>query len=686
VRCPLHGWDELSLYKISIVILSRIYCGSIINDPAQIAAMNDPALLTLLPYHPASLAEQLLSGGRRILLYGEPGIGKSTLAAELASELTQRSLTGFCINADPGSPGFGLPGTVSLGQRRGSGWQVLAFEALCTLDAGRFRLPLLAAVRKLIQKAPQGLFLIDAPGVVRGIAGSELLTGMVELLDIDTVLLLIRRTKPLPLMNELVSLGVRLLPVHAHPQACHPGKKTRTNKRTGLWRAYLSVTDEITINLADHRVIGSPPPADVPEAWTGRQCAFMEADHTVGLGEIVALQGRKLQLRLPASEATARTLLVRDACSDKNERLVTAAPFASGNLQFLPPPDALPYPAQDYTGGPRPAAKLRGMYATMINGVFGDPLLHLRLHQQQRSLLFDLGDSGRLSTRIVHQVSDVFISHAHIDHIGGFLWLLRSRFGDFPSCRIFGPPGLIGHIKGMIDGVLWDRIGDNGPRFEVAEIHRNRLRRALLQAGRRDCDELPEIPIAQGLIVDEPLFSIHTATLDHGTPVQAYAFESKAKFSVDNKLLKTLGLHAGPWLNELKRLIGAGESKSMIRLPDNSLREAGELGERLLIVTPGEKLAYATDLADTAANREALRILAHQADFFFCEASFLESDIGQASRTGHLTARACGEIATEADVKQLVPFHFSRRYETEPEAVYREIGAACSRVVKPPST
>jgi ribonuclease Z len=648
--------------------------------------MTDPATLPLLPYSPASLAEQLLLGGQRILLYGEPGIGKSTLAAELASEVAGRGLTGFCISADPGSPSFGLPGTVSLGQWRESGWQVLAFEALCTLDAGRFRLPLLSAVHRLIQKVSQGLVLIDTPGVVRGIAGSELLTGMVELLDIDTVLMLNRGSKPLPLMNELVSLGVRILAVHAHPQACHPGKKIRTNKRTGLWRTYLSAADEITVSLDELRLTGSPPPTDIPDAWTGRQCAFIESSRTVSLGEIVALQGRKLQLRLSADAATARTLLVRDARSEKNGLLVTAAPFASGNLQFLPPPDALPYPTPDYAGGPRPAAKLRSMYATMINGVFGDPLLHLRLHQQQRSLLFDLGDSGRLPTRIAHQVSDVFISHAHIDHIGGFLWLLRSRFGDFPTCRLFGPPGLIGHIRGMIDGVLWDRIGDTGPRFEVAEIHRNRLRRALLQAGRRDCDELPEISIAQGLIVDEPLFSVRTVTLDHGTPVQAYAFESKAKFNVDNKLLKTLGLHAGPWLNELKRLIGAGESKSMIRLPDNSLREAGELGERLLIVTPGEKLVYATDLADTAANREALRILAHKADFFFCEASFLESDIGQAQRTGHLTARACGEIATEADVKQLVPFHFSRRYETEPESVYREIGAACSRVVRPPVT
>ncbi|MGR8942074.1 MAG: Clp1/GlmU family protein [Gammaproteobacteria bacterium] len=648
--------------------------------------MTDPAPLPLLPYCPARLADHLLLGGRRIMLYGETGIGKSTLTAELAREFAGRGFPCVVISADPGSPGFGLPGTVSLGQWQQSGWQVSAFEALCTLDAGRFRLPLLAAVHRLISKAPPGLLLLDAPGVVRGIAGSELLSGMAEVLDIDTVVILQRRSKPLPLISELVSLGVRLLPVHAHLEARRPGQKTRAHKRTAQWRSYLAVSDEITLDLAELRLLGSPPPPDVPDAWTGRQCAFIEPGRTASLGEIVALHAGQLHLRLPAQAATTGTLLVRDARSEKNGLLASAAPFASGNLQFLPPPDALPYPAKDYAGGPRPAAKLRGTYATMINGVFGDPLLHLRLHPQQRSLLFDLGDSGRLPTRIAHQVSDVFISHAHIDHIGGFLWLLRSRLGDYPCCRIFGPPGLIGHIKGMIDGVLWDRVGKAGPRFEIAEIDGHRLRRVRVQAGCRDIVDLPDIRMAEGLIVDDPLFSIRTITLDHRTPVQAYAFESKARFNVDNSVLKMMNLKVGPWINELKRLCAAGDKKAPIDLPDHGRREAGELGERLLIVTPGEKLVYATDLADTAANRAALTALANKADFLFCEASFLESDSAQALRTGHLTARACGEIASAADVKQLVPFHFSRRYETRPEAVYRAIKAACSRVVMPPAT
>ena len=235
----------------------------------------------------------------------------------------------------------------------------------------------------------------------------------------------------------------------------------------------------------------------------------------------------------------------------------------------------------------------------------------------------------------------------------------------------------------MIAGILWDRIGDTGPRFEIAEIHGDRLVRTHIQTGYRDCIDLPEIHIAEGVIVDDPLFTVRTITLDHGTPVQAYAFESKAKLTVDKNALKTLDLGTGPWLNQLKRLINAGDNKAEICLPDNSRWEADELAARLLNVTPGEKLVYATDLADTEANRTALIALAHKVDFFFCEASFVEADVEQAKRTGHLTARACGEIATAADVKQVVPFHFSRRYETKPEAVYREISEVCSRVIRP---
>lgn len=35
----------------------------------------------------------------------------------------------------------------------------------------------------------------------------------------------------------------------------------------------------------------------------------------------------------------------------------------------------------------------------------------------------------------------------------------------------------------LLDGVLWDRIGDRGPRFEVAELEGETTRNVLLRAG-----------------------------------------------------------------------------------------------------------------------------------------------------------------------------------------------------------
>ncbi|MDX1735341.1 MAG: hypothetical protein R3228_13295, partial [Halioglobus sp.] len=56
----------------------------------------------------------------------------------------------------------------------------------------------------------------------------------------------------------------------------------------------------------------------------------------------------------------------------------------------------------------------------------------------------------------------------------------------------------------------------------------------------------------------------------------------------------------------------------------------------------------------------------------------------QAQRTGHLTTRACAEIATAAQVEHLLPFHFSRRYVRDVAAVYRELRALCPQTVVPP--
>jgi ribonuclease BN (tRNA processing enzyme) len=527
--------------------------------------------------------------------------------------------------------------------------------------------------------------LVDGPGVVRGVAGAELLSAIVEAARIEAVLVLSRAGRPVPLEQELEALPAEVFAVQATEEAHRPGRRVRARARTALWDAYLDAAGESRLAVDRLRIIGTPPPLTVPDAWTGRQIALLEGERTQAMGEVVALEEGTLRLRLPATSRGPATLLVRDAARLTNGRLETAARFTADRLEYLPPQDIAPVVSADAVGGPRVVGRVGILQVALVNGVFGDSLLHLRLRHQRRSLLFDLGEGARLPARVAHQVSDVFITHAHIDHIAGFLWLLRARIGEFPVCRLYGPPGLAGNIDGLNRGILWDRVGDRGPRFLVTELHDTQLRRFRVQAGRPGAEPLDEQEAADGVLLAEPGFQVRAVSLAHVSPVLAFAFEPAQQINIRKDRLQAWGLDPGPWLGELKRHLQAGAVAAPVRLLDGRIESTRALADELVLITPGKKLVYATDFADTEANRRRVVALARGAHTLFCEATFREADVEQAVRTAHLTTRACGEIAAVAGVVRLVPFHFSRRYEKDPAAVYEEIAAACPQVVVPKS-
>lgn len=634
---------------------------------------------------PAAVADALGARARRVMLLGAPGVGKSTLATALAREIVAAGQQAWCLGADPGSPSFGVPGAVCFGEWRGDAWHLVDLEALCSLDAGRFRLPLLAAVERLAKRhAPRGVLLLDAPGVVRGVAGAELTESLIEVLAIDTAIVLQREAGAVRLDHELAVAGCEVIRVPASPAARRAGKRERARRRTRMWERYLTGAHAVRVRLDDVRWVGTPPPHDVESAWEGRQIGVLAAQRTLAMGEIAGWRAGLLELRLPPGVDRVSALLLRDARRDAQGLLNTAPPFAGAAVRYVAAPDVAPYPRSADASAPgTPLVRVGAVVATLVNGVFGDPLLHVRLRHQRRSLLFDLGDGARLPARVAHQVSDVFVSHAHLDHIGGFLWLLRSRIGRFPACRLYGPPGLADHVAGLLQGVEWDRVGDNAPRFEIAELHDDRLIRFTITAGDRSPSQAAGRDSHGGVLLDEPSFRVRAVTLDHGTPVLAFALEQPTLLNVRKERLAQEGLAPGPWLTALKRGIASGDDEGRVTLPDGRSGSVAALAEALIIARPGPKLAYATDLADTARNRERLVDLAGGAHTLFCEATFVEADAAQARRTGHLTARACGEIATAAAVTHLVPFHLSRRYEHEHERVYDEVRAVCSRVVVP---
>jgi ribonuclease BN (tRNA processing enzyme)/polynucleotide 5'-kinase involved in rRNA processing len=629
----------------------------------------------------AEIVEAVFKHDRRVLLYGPPGVGKSTLSNQLGRALYNADRRCWCISADPGSPGFGVPGGISLGKWDKNAWRVTDYTALCTLDAGRFRLPLVSAVQQLVQPALDRIVVIDGPGVVRGVAGKELLEGLIAAARVDAILALTTVDRPPLLLDELLAMAPEVFFVHAATEAMRPGKRVRARRRTAQWDAYLADAAPQELDLSQVNLLGTPPPLGEASAWVGRQLAFLARNQTQTMGEVLHMRGDILTILLPAGTAITDTVLVRDALRTTAGLLETAEPFTAERLEYIPPADLVP--CVNVSGGPRVVGRVGHVDVALLNGVFGDPLLHVRLRHQGRSLLFDLGDGRRLPTRIAHQVTDVFISHAHMDHISGFQWLLRSSFGARPPCRVYGPPGLAQHIVGFFHCFLWDRIGERGPVFEVAELHSDRLRRYRIRAGNPHCERLEEVTVRENVVYQEAGFRVRAVVLDHHTPVLAFAFEPNKEINVRKDRLSAQGLQPGPWLEDLKQQLMTKNPQAMISLPNGSTQPAGSLSDELVLIKPGKKLVYATDLADTADNRQRLVTLAQHAHTFFCEAPFIETHAEQGQRTGHLTARACGEIASAAGVARLVPFHFSRRYINNPQQLFDELSAACSCVILP---
>ena len=629
------------------------------------------------------VARHILAGRRRVLFWGEPGTGKSTLLAQAADRLVEAGESVVAVAADPGSPAFGPPGSSCSGRRVAHRWEVLGCEALCTLNAGRYRLPVVTAVRRLIGTSP--LLLLDAPGVAHGMAGAELLTALVEVAGISLVVELAPAGAS-SLAAECAALGVALCQLQPAPEARRLATRERRERRTRVWDAHLAGAINHWLDLSTLPLVGAPPPLAALEEWPGRQVALLDArGATLVLGEAVRLEEQRLLAALPVTDPpAAKSVLVRDARRSKTGLLVTALPRNAGSTEAVADAeqDMLPAAPAGVELGPPPTVRLSSARALLINGIFEDPLLHLRLRHERRSLLFDLGEAGRLQARIAHQVSEVFISHAHFDHIAGFLWLLRSRIGVAALCRIFGPPGLGDNIEGLVRGIHWDRVGERGPRFEVLELWGDELRRCHIRAGegRRP---LPPQPAPAGLLLSEPGLRVRAVALDHGTPSLAFSFEEQLQLNVRKERLLTAGLEPGPWLAALKRHAREGERDKLLPLPGGAVRACGELADELLCERPGDKIVYATDLDDTASNRNSLIELAAGAHTLFCEATFLAAEEAQARKTKHLTAPACAEIARAAGVGALIPFHFSRRHERHPEQIYAELLAGFERTVVP---
>ena len=317
----------------------------------------------------------------------------------------------------------------------------------------------------------------------------------------------------------------------------------------------------------------------------------------------------------------------------------------------------------------------------LVNAPFADPGLYLDFRFASRALLFDAGEIASLGSREILRISDVFISHRHMDHFVGFDRLLRLFLHRPQVLRLVGPPDFVAGIEAKFGAYSWNLLDASSPDFVLmaAEFDGERLgswtvfrARDAFRARGGPSSDLPT-----GAVLAEDGFRIECTMLDHGMPCLAFALQERLRVNVRREGLERLGLPVGPWLNQAKAAVRSGApDDTAIRIDGGATLALGLLKEAIFRVGKGQRIAYVTDAAGTADNAARIVALARDADQLYIEAPFLEADRAIADARRHLTAHQAGLLARRAGARRLTTFHYSPRYEAEPDSLRREAEAA----------
>ena len=255
----------------------------------------------------------------------------------------------------------------------------------------------------------------------------------------------------------------------------------------------------------------------------------------------------------------------------------------------------------------------------------------LKLPQRSELWLFDCGEGTQhqflRSELRVSQLSRIFITHMHGDHIYGLPGLMASlgMAGQCDGLSLYGPD----QLQDYVDGVVRSSSARIGFPLRFTTVS---------EAARRGA------PIHE----DEDLV-VRCALLKHRVPAHGYRVETRprpGRFDIERA--RALGIPPGPIYAQLK----AGRT---VTLDDGRIIR----GETLVgPEQPGISVVYCTDTVFCESAVE----LARGADLLIHESTFAHADSDLAYARGHSTSTMAAQTALAAGVKRLVLTHFSARY------------------------
>jgi len=106
----------------------------------------------------------------------------------------------------------------------------------------------------------------------------------------------------------------------------------------------------------------------------------------------------------------------------------------------------------------------------LVNSPFEDPALFVRIMREKRAFLFDIGNIERLNPGDLQKITDVFVSHTHVDHFIGLDTLLRAILRREVPLRIYGPSRISDCVEGKLRGYTWNVIHEYPLKIDVFSI------------------------------------------------------------------------------------------------------------------------------------------------------------------------------------------------------------------------
>jgi ribonuclease Z len=325
----------------------------------------------------------------------------------------------------------------------------------------------------------------------------------------------------------------------------------------------------------------------------------------------------------------------------------------------------------------------RYLQPSFFSGLLDDPVLFINVRPTGRGILIDCGQLHHMAKRVLRSIDAIFISHAHMDHLMGFDYLLRHVHVAPRTITFYGPPGIAQRIGHKLAGYDWNLIEDSWCTITVKEIHLHQVEQFVF-AGSHGFTSHHQLtlPRHDRIIYQTRHLKVEAELCDHKIPVLVFRVTEACSFLLDRQRLLAERLKPGPWLRELKKRFykDFNDSRSMEIWRDTgggyrveSVSDCAALYRKICRHQSPASIGYISDLGMSVDNLARIRELMQDITLLVSECTFLAADKEKARISAHLCTTDLNHISHLVKPKLLLPMHLSKSYLGNAQRLYAEL-------------